>query len=181
MTGCIYVNSEPWVHRLITHSKTGREDAFRNRIRARDGRYVVTGIVNLSADSEDWSSFEAAHIFPLESESYWIHQGYGQWITDMNNTTGSKINPLQNGILLLSHVHQTFDQYLLSINPGVLKPNSLSLLFMMLTYSRVATSLWFSKKIYLAWTDKHLILFAATLQIHIACLTNFLDDISVSR
>ena len=76
--------------------------------------------MNLGADSENWSSFEAAHIFPLESESYWIHEGYGQWITDMDGTTeNSKTHSLQNGFLLRSHIHNCFDQYLLSVNPDV--------------------------------------------------------------
>ena len=72
--------------------------------------------MNLRADSENWSSFEAAHIFPLDRKSYWIHEDYGQWITDMDGTSGnSRIHSLQNGFSLRSHIHNDFDQYLLSV------------------------------------------------------------------
>lgn len=120
IVGCIYVNNEPWIPRIQTRSATGRESAFRNGIRARDGRCVITGVVNLNAinDNNNWVSFQAAHIFPLVSESHFIHAGYSQYITDMDDTTGiSKIHSLQNGLLLRSHVHGKFDQYCVSVNP----------------------------------------------------------------
>ena len=108
------------MHRLITHSVPGREDAFRNGIRARDGKCVISGVVNTRAHRGNWTSFEAAHIFPLESESHWIQCNYGRWITDMDGTNGvSKVNSLQNGLLLRQHVHSQFDQYLLSVDPNV--------------------------------------------------------------
>jgi len=107
------VDNQPWVHRLIS---PGREDDFRNGIRARDGKCVISGTVNIAAPFDIWAGFEAAHIFPLEKESLWIQWNYGRWITD--DTTGvSKINSLQNGLLLDARVHQLFDQYLLSVNP----------------------------------------------------------------
>lgn len=34
-----------------------------------------------------------------------------------NDTRSSGINSIQNGLLLCSHVHQMFDQYLISVNP----------------------------------------------------------------
>ncbi|KAF8535175.1 hypothetical protein BDD12DRAFT_918718 [Trichophaea hybrida] len=102
------VNDDPWVHRLISHSVSGREDAFRNGIRARDGRCVMSGMVN-----------RVAHIFPLEKgDPVWIQGSYGRWITDIDDTNGvSKINSLQNGILLRRDIHGIFDRYLLSVNP----------------------------------------------------------------
>ena len=105
------------MHRLITHSISGREDAFREGIRARDGKCVISGLVNRRAPKE-WTGFEAAHIFPLESESYWIAQDYGRWIRDV--TPGvAKINSCQNGFLLQATVHLEFDNYLVSVNPDV--------------------------------------------------------------
>lgn len=77
-TGRIKLSDEPWVHRLITHSVSGREDAFRNGIRSRDGRCVMSGVVNIRAPFDIWSGFEAAHIFPLESESWWNENNYGK-------------------------------------------------------------------------------------------------------
>lgn len=114
------MSDEDWVHRLITHSVSGREDSFREGIRARDGKCVISGVVNRAAYRGGWTTFEAAHIFPLESESYWIENNYSRWITDMDNTNGvSKINSLQNGFLLREQVHSQFDQYLISVNPDV--------------------------------------------------------------
>ena len=119
LSGEIKVNDEPWVHRLISHNVSGREDAFRNRIRARDGRCVISGVVNVLAPY-DWGMYHAAHIFPLEKESLWIQYNYGRWITDMDDTMGvSKINSPQNGFLLSANAHLRFDQYLISVNPDV--------------------------------------------------------------
>jgi len=113
------------VHRLITHSISGREDAFREGIRARDGKCVISGIVNRRAP-KGWSGFQAAHIFPLESESYWIAQDYGRWIRDV--TPGvAKINSRQNGFLLRADIHTDFDNYLVSVNPDVSVPIVLKL------------------------------------------------------
>ncbi|EER28860.1 hypothetical protein CPC735_035660 [Coccidioides posadasii C735 delta SOWgp] len=114
----IRVNNEPWVARLISHSISGRVDAFRDGVRARDGKCVVSGIVNVRAPWNTWSGFEAAHVFPLDCESVWIEFNYGRWITDMDGTTGvSRINSIQNGLLLRGDLHSDFDNYLFSINP----------------------------------------------------------------
>ncbi|KAF8465276.1 hypothetical protein BDZ91DRAFT_659436 [Kalaharituber pfeilii] len=114
----IEVSHELWVNRLISYPVSGREDAFREGIRARDGKCVISGLVNRAAYRGGWTMFEGAHIFPLEKENLWIEWGYSRWITDMDDTNGaSKINSLQNGFLLKSDVHQAFDQYLLSVNP----------------------------------------------------------------
>ena len=116
----IEVTDEPWIHRVISFNVSGRNNSFRQGIRTRDGRCVVTGIVNRAAVWDDWGLFEAAHIFPLEKESLWIEGGYGQWITDMDDTTGiSKINSCQNGFLIRADLHNLFDQYLWSVNPDV--------------------------------------------------------------
>ncbi|KAF8443371.1 hypothetical protein BGX38DRAFT_1200503 [Terfezia claveryi] len=92
-----------WVQRLITFNVSG--DMFRNGIR------VIPG---------EWTSFEAVYIFPLEKENLWIEWGLSRWITNMDDTNGvSKINSLQNGILLWSDIHQDFNQYAISVNPDV--------------------------------------------------------------
>ncbi|KAF8534664.1 hypothetical protein BDD12DRAFT_988700 [Trichophaea hybrida] len=102
--GEMQVSDEPWVHRIISHNVSGRENAFRDGIRARDGRCIISGVVNLSA--------------PMQKESLWVQFNYGHWMTDMDDINGvSKINPLQNGFLLNEHIHSLFDQYLLSLNP----------------------------------------------------------------
>ncbi|KAH0548613.1 hypothetical protein GP486_007843 [Trichoglossum hirsutum] len=113
----IHVSNEPWLHRVISHSVSGREDGFRDGIRARDRKCVISGVVN-TRSAGNWTSFEAAHIFPLELENLWIEFNYGRWVDDIDDDAGiSKINSCQNGFLLQSTVHKAFDQYLLSVNP----------------------------------------------------------------
>lgn len=51
---------------------------------ATESEPVVTGSVNLMAP-DDWSPFEAAHIFPLEKESLWIAGEFQRWISDMED------------------------------------------------------------------------------------------------
>ena len=119
MAGPISVSNEQWVHRIQSFNVSGRDDAFRHGIRARDGKCVISGIINRAAPYR-WTYFEAAHIFPLEKENSWIQWGYSRWITDMDDTVGvSKINSCQNGMLLCRDIHGAFDQYLLSVNPDV--------------------------------------------------------------
>lgn len=118
-SGELQVSDEPWVRRIVSHSVSGREDAFRAGIRARDGRCVISGVVNRMAPY-DWTTFQAAHIFPLEKESLWLQFNYGRWVMDTDDAVGdSKINSLQNGFLLRANVNLLFDQYLISVNPDV--------------------------------------------------------------
>ncbi|KAK2810943.1 hypothetical protein FQN50_002534 [Emmonsiellopsis sp. PD_5] len=117
-TGSIHMNDEPWVARLITFSVSGRDNQFRSGVRARDRKCVVSGRVNTLIESNLWASFNAAHVFPLECENLWQELNYGRWMTNMDDTAGlSKINSTQNGLLMSSHFHDLFDQYLFSINP----------------------------------------------------------------
>ncbi|KAN0068143.1 hypothetical protein V8E54_013713 [Elaphomyces granulatus] len=54
-------------------------------------------------------------VFPLHLENLWIQFDYGRWITSV--TGASKINSVQNGLLMSSNFHSRFDQYLIGINP----------------------------------------------------------------
>ncbi|KAM5439115.1 hypothetical protein McanMca71_003518 [Microsporum canis] len=117
-TGSIQVTDEPWFARLTSRSVSGREDRFRDGVRARDGKCVISGQVNPGVQWDDWAGLEAAHVFPLERESLWIQCNYGRWITDMDHAVGvSRINSIQNGLLMGGTLHHRFDQYLFSINP----------------------------------------------------------------
>ena len=119
--GPIQVTDEMWIHRIQSFNVSGRDDAFREGIRTRDGKCVISGMVNRRAPY-NWARFEAAHIFPLEAENLWIQWDYGRWITDMDDAHGiSKINSCQNGFLLRADLHNEFDQYLWSVNPDVSK------------------------------------------------------------
>ncbi|KAI5791713.1 HNH endonuclease-domain-containing protein [Peziza echinospora] len=108
----ISVNSEPWVQRLRSCNVSGREEPFENGVRLRDRKCVISGVVNPRSRVENgvWAGFEAAHIFPLHAEDLWINNHY-----DTNGV--SKINSIQNGMLLQASIHQMFDQYMVSVNP----------------------------------------------------------------
>lgn len=118
-TGEIDLSNEVWVQRIISSNISCREDQFRDGVRARDGHCVFSSIVNLRAPRR-WTSFETAHVFPLEAESHWTQKDYGRWVSDMDDAFGvSKINSVQNGLLVRTDIHKLFDQYLISIDPDV--------------------------------------------------------------
>ncbi len=62
--------------------------------------------------------FEAAHVFPLAYLSQWNLEDYDRWIT-FDSPEAGKINSVQNGMLLRSHLHKEWDHYAFSINPDV--------------------------------------------------------------
>lgn len=108
------------MHRIMSHSISDREDSFKVGVRNRDRKCVISGMENEGAEDNDWSYFEAAHVFPLEREDYWNEKGYANFITDLDGTVGdSKLNSVQNGLLLRSDIHTAFDNYLIGIDPDV--------------------------------------------------------------
>ncbi|KAG0133142.1 hypothetical protein HOY82DRAFT_641168 [Tuber indicum] len=120
----IQVNNELWIHRIYSHNFSRRDHTFRPRIRNRDRKCVISGIVNFesSIQADNWAGFEAAHIFPLQHERYWIDNDYGRWITDMDETPrSSKINSSQNGILLRADV-VVFDLDRFGLDGRILDP-----------------------------------------------------------
>ena len=98
-----------------------RVGAFRNAVRSRDRRCVVTGKEAVGADIDYWMGFQATHIFPLAYEDDWKNNNYGRWIT-IPPAKGGTINSVQNGLLLRHDIHDMFDFYLFSINPDVCIP-----------------------------------------------------------
>ena len=40
------MTDEMWIHRIQSFNVSGRDDAFREGIRARDGKHVTSGVVN---------------------------------------------------------------------------------------------------------------------------------------
>lgn len=104
--------------RAISRYTGTRVKAFRDAVRSRDGRCIISGKRAVNADLGLWTGFEAAHIFPLAYESHWNEHHLSRWITNPPATGGS-INSVQNGLLLRADLHQLFDSYALSINPDV--------------------------------------------------------------
>lgn len=114
------LTDEPWLPRISCYSVSGLDNNFRDSVRARDGRCVVSGIVNELAPRGRWDSFEVGHVFPLEWESVWTDEKYGRWIKGNDSVESiAQMNSPQNGILLTSNLRRWFDQYLFSINPDV--------------------------------------------------------------
>ncbi|KAK9320929.1 hypothetical protein V1517DRAFT_354137 [Lipomyces orientalis] len=52
----------------------------------------------LSMGRNDWTSFEAAHIFPLSHEELFISLNYPQYISNWSPETDTGINSCQNGL-----------------------------------------------------------------------------------
>ncbi|KAG0123482.1 hypothetical protein HOY82DRAFT_619227 [Tuber indicum] len=116
----IQLTNETWVQRLISDNTVDIETRFRNEIRARDRKCVISGIANpdIHIQLDMWTPFVATYIFPLEHEDVWIKSEYRRWITDMDDVAGSSnIHSAQNRFLLSATVQQLFDQYLISVNP----------------------------------------------------------------
>ena len=116
--GTVELNNEYVVPRTESLSGGTRVQCFRNEVRARDRRCVVSKRENILADAGIWEGFEAAHIFPLGYERYWIDQQFGRWIT-LPPEHGGRINSAQNGLLLYGGIHTSFDHFVFSINPDV--------------------------------------------------------------
>ncbi len=103
---------------MISHATGTRVRSFCDAVCSRDRRCVISGKKAVGAYRDDWTGFEAAHIFPIAYEGHWTDYGYSRWIT-IRPGSGETINSVQNGILLNSVIHQLFDCYNLSINPDV--------------------------------------------------------------
>lgn len=85
----------------------------------RDGKCVLTGVVNIAASWDRWTGFEAAHIFPLEKEALWNQYNFGHWITNTTGRHSATINLVQNGMLMAATLLTAFDSFLVSVNPDV--------------------------------------------------------------
>ena len=118
-------NNEAALVRTSTSSQTGqRVQVFRNAVRSRDRRCVITGKEALGAPYDIWDGFEAAHIFPLAYEEHWKNNNFARWIS-IHPTAGGSINSIQNGMLLDCTIHGLFDAYRFSIDPDVCVSQSL--------------------------------------------------------
>ncbi|KAF8449902.1 HNH endonuclease-domain-containing protein [Kalaharituber pfeilii] len=113
--GRIVVNNEPWLVRTNSASSGSRFIAFRDSVRDRDRRCVMTREGAL-AEYGIWFGFEAAHVFPLAYEGHWNDQQFDRWITIVP-VSGGSINSVQNGLLLRADIHSLFENYAISINP----------------------------------------------------------------
>ena len=115
--GTLSINNEPWLVRTKSVASEDATKGFRDAVRQRDFRCVITGDYAPMAEYGFWSGYTATHIFPLEYKQHWVDHGYDSWIT-IPGSEGS-INSVQNGILLRGDIRTFFECYILSINPDV--------------------------------------------------------------
>ncbi|KAK9482973.1 hypothetical protein V1527DRAFT_454531 [Lipomyces starkeyi] len=113
----ISITDEPCIIRILSRTITGRDDAFRNQVRERDGKCVITGLVNTQAYRDRWTGFEATHIFPLSSKEYFVQSGFIRWITNRRDEHDTGINSCQNGLLMQTSIHALFDDFGFAVNP----------------------------------------------------------------
>ncbi|KAF8232788.1 hypothetical protein L208DRAFT_1270241, partial [Tricholoma matsutake] len=106
-----------------TPSRVRRESqqgtsAYRERTRRRDPRCLISGFL---VSRGDFSRFKAAHIFPRVHDAEWVNKGYASRITDpapLHDLGGStKIDSIQNVILLRNDLHDAWDNYMFAVNP----------------------------------------------------------------
>ncbi|KAG0638812.1 hypothetical protein HOY80DRAFT_905765 [Tuber brumale] len=116
--GSIRITDEVPLTRVPLLLSGTRVMSFRNAVRARDWRCVITGRPAVLGHVGRWRGFEATHIFPLAYEKQWSDCNYSRFITipPAIDSHGS-IKSVQNGILLTSDMQQFFDSYDLAINP----------------------------------------------------------------
>ncbi|KAK9366290.1 hypothetical protein V1509DRAFT_294463 [Lipomyces kononenkoae] len=114
----ISVTDELCITRVLSHSTTGRNEAFRKQVRERDRKCVITGLANTERNiaDDDWSVYHAAQIVPLSAEEYFIANNFSRWITNRTREDETGINSCQNGILLQTTVHRQFDNFTVSVN-----------------------------------------------------------------
>ncbi|KAK9427003.1 HNH endonuclease-domain-containing protein [Lipomyces doorenjongii] len=115
----IFITNEWCITRILSQTVSGRDEVFQQRVRERDRKCVITGVVNPDRliALNDWSSYHAAHIFPLSGEEWFIRNNYSRWIANREGTHDTGINSCQNGLLMLSHIHEKFDNFSIAINP----------------------------------------------------------------
>ncbi|PUU73717.1 hypothetical protein B9Z19DRAFT_1162160 [Tuber borchii] len=111
--GSLQVNNEPWLFRVRAVGANAPPESFRDAVRERDYRCVITG--EPAGGYYDWTGYEPTFIFPLTHEQHWVTHGYDKWIT-IPGSRGS-ITSVQNGMLLRSDIGTLFQNYILSINP----------------------------------------------------------------
>lgn len=114
----VNVTDEAVVTRTESLSTGTRIQVFKDEVRERDKRCVITKTMAIGARFKIWDGFEAAHVFPLSHERHWIDNNFSRWIS-LPPSQGGAINSVQNGLLLRADIHTAFDNFNVSINPDV--------------------------------------------------------------
>lgn len=119
-TGSITITEEVRLVRTKSQLTGPRHESFRNSVRVRDQRCIITGVPTLLGTYGWWNTFEAAHVFPLAYLGQWQDNKFDKLISvPPANLSHGLINSVQNGMLLMSQIHVMFDSYCWSIDPDV--------------------------------------------------------------
>jgi len=104
-------------HPTISNTRS-RPAAYQERTRARDPCCLVSG---LPVTRGDFSRFRAAHIFPSAHDVDWVSKGYPSRIMDPASLAElggpTKIDSVQNVILLRSDLHDAWANYKFGVFP----------------------------------------------------------------
>ena len=122
--GSLMTNNEPWLARRGNGRPKIYTTTFRDAVRERDRRCVITGHRAVNAAYGFWGGFCATHIFPPEYAEHWADSGHDPPTTTSTSRRsamrrGIGVYSVQNGILLRADVRERFERYLVSINPNV--------------------------------------------------------------
>ncbi len=117
-SGLFSVNNEPFQVRTISQVELQLVLLLFtvHAVRERDRKFVITKYEPGNPDADDWSGFDAAHIFSLAYLRHWLEFDYSRWVMMKDE---DRINSIQNDTLLRSDTHQLFDAYFLSVYPDV--------------------------------------------------------------
>ncbi|KZF19582.1 hypothetical protein L228DRAFT_263455 [Xylona heveae TC161] len=104
----------PRVVSLANSSGDRNEMAFRERVRHRDLRCVVSG---RPVRAGLFDRFHAAHIFPVPQLDVWRSGGWSALLEDDDFPGKTGIHSIQNGILLDASVYIEFEKYHVAVDP----------------------------------------------------------------
>ncbi|KAF8121088.1 hypothetical protein EV363DRAFT_1458357 [Boletus edulis] len=94
-----------------------RAHHYRTRGRARDGKCLITGL-----QTQTYSRFKVAHIFPRAHDVEWVRKGYPSKITDAADEAcvggPTKIDSVQNLVTLRGDLHDAWDNYEFGVDPN---------------------------------------------------------------
>ncbi|KAK9384451.1 hypothetical protein V1515DRAFT_632823 [Lipomyces mesembrius] len=102
--GMILVTDDRCIVRSFSATNSKRDRRFREKVRHRDRKCVITGL-------------RICSYFPFSQEELFIRLNYSQYLTNTYEETGTGINSCQNGLLMRSTVHKQFDSYNFAIDP----------------------------------------------------------------
>ncbi|RWQ92055.1 HNH endonuclease-domain-containing protein [Paecilomyces variotii] len=111
----VSVSNERYFPRTMSLESTASTERFRDQVRHRDRRCVITHNRALDAPYDSWTGFQAAHIYPRSlSELFTVH-GFANKLT---YDISEDVNSPQNGILLRQDIHALWDSYEIAVNPN---------------------------------------------------------------